>query len=128
MAQTLIDRSLVSCAEPGQERSGRTEGGSTVTKQEAGTRTVKPGFCPGCLSSDAKHRGIGGECAHEWHTIPKTRYLLGPYEDERPVALMSLESAIDHLKAFFHDHDGGDEAHFRIIELSDAEVEAIPEL
>ena len=88
--------------------------------------------CPVCLSETGSIRYQQGQmktpCENAWHDIPRTRYLLGPYDDEFPAALMGLESAIDHLRAFFADQECGDEAHFRIIELTDAEVEAVPEL
>lgn len=58
----------------------------------------------------------------------KKRWLLGPYDDEDPVALMTLDTAISHLKAFFADQEIGDECHFRLIEITDAEVAALPEL
>lgn len=56
----------------------------------------------------------------------KRRYLLGPYDDEAPAALMTLNNAVDHLRAFFFDQEIGDEAHFRLIELTDEEVAALP--
>lgn len=65
--------------------------------------------------------------------IQRKRYLLGPFEDpsDGPKVLMSLESAIDDLRSRFEDTDCtqlGDELTYRVIELSDAEVDALPEL
>jgi len=100
-------------------------------------KKTQPGQCPTCRSwVSSYHAPVKPpdaslphpRCTDGWHETKKTRYVLGPYEDEAPVALMSLESAIDHLKAFFADQESGDEAHFRLIELTDAEVEAVPEL
>lgn len=60
----------------------------------------------------------------------RKRYLLGPFEDpnDTPRVLMSLESALDDLRSWFEDGDVDDEMSYRIVELTDAEVEALPEL
>ena len=60
----------------------------------------------------------------------KKRYLLGPFEDPAngPTVLMCLESAIDDLRDRFADGEIGDELTYRIVEMTDAEAEALPEL
>lgn len=60
----------------------------------------------------------------------KQRYLLGPWEDpnDGPVALMSLDSAIDTLRSYFTEGEAGDEMTFRIVEMTEAEIDALPEL
>lgn len=65
--------------------------------------------------------------------VHRKRYLLGPFEDpsDGPKCLMSLQNAIDDLRSRFEDTgctELGDELTYRVIELSDAEVEALPEL
>lgn len=65
--------------------------------------------------------------------VQRKRYLLGPFEDpsDGPKCLMSLQNAIDDLRSRFEDTgctELGDELTYRVIELSDAEVEALPEL
>lgn len=63
-------------------------------------------------------------------TNPKQRYLLGPFEDpaDGPIALMTLAAAIDDLTSRFEDDEVGDELRYRIVELTDEEVQALPEL
>lgn len=58
----------------------------------------------------------------------KRRYFLGPYEDGDPTALMTLEVALEDLRTWFHDGCPGDEFAYRIVEMTDAEVEKLPEL
>ena len=60
----------------------------------------------------------------------KKRYVLGPWEDpaDGPIALMSLESALDDLRSRFQEGEVGDELTYRVVELTDAEVDALPEL
>jgi hypothetical protein len=59
----------------------------------------------------------------------KKRYILGPFEEpDRPMALMGLQAAMDDLKSRFEEGEVGDECVYRIVEMSDAEVEALPEL
>ena len=59
----------------------------------------------------------------------KKRYLLGPFEDpDVPMALMCLETAVDDLRERFASGDVGDEMRYRIVEMTDSEVDALPEL
>lgn len=60
----------------------------------------------------------------------KRRYLLGPYEDpsDGPIALMTLESAVSDLRSRFEEGEVDDELRYRIVEMTDAEVEELPEL
>lgn len=58
----------------------------------------------------------------------KRRYFLGPYEDGDPVALMTLGTACESLRESLASGDVDDEYTFRVVELTDAEVEALPEL
>jgi hypothetical protein len=59
-----------------------------------------------------------------------TRYFIGPWEDpaDGPKALMSLETALDDLKSRFEVGEVGDELTYRLVEMTDAEVEKLPEL
>lgn len=59
-----------------------------------------------------------------------TRYLVGPFEDpaDGPKALMCLDAALDDLRSRFEEGEIGDELTYRIVEMTDAEVEKLPEL
>ena len=63
-------------------------------------------------------------------TDGKKRYLLGPYEDpaDGPRVLMCLESALDDLRSRFMEDEVGDRIMYEIIEMTDAEADALPEL
>jgi hypothetical protein len=60
----------------------------------------------------------------------KRRYFFGPFEDPTcgPKALMTLESAIMDLRERFEDGEIGDELTYRLVELTDAEVEKLSDL
>jgi hypothetical protein len=60
----------------------------------------------------------------------KKRYVFGPWEDpaDGPIALMSLDAALDDLRSRFEEGEVGDELTYRLVELTDAEVEKLPEL
>jgi len=59
-----------------------------------------------------------------------TRYLVGPFEDPAcgPKALMCLESALDDLRSRYVEGEVGDELTYRIVEMTDAECEKLPEV
>lgn len=60
----------------------------------------------------------------------KKRYVLGPFEDpaDGPTVLMSIGSAVDDLRSRFDEGEVGDELTYRIVEMTDEEVEALPHL
>lgn len=59
----------------------------------------------------------------------KKRYLLGPFDmPDHPQQLMTLDNAIDDLRTWFDELDPGDEVHYRLVEMTDKEVEALPDL
>ena len=60
----------------------------------------------------------------------KKRYLVGPFEDpaDGPRVIMSIESAIDDLRSRFEEGEPGDELTYRLVEMTDDEIERLPEL
>lgn len=60
----------------------------------------------------------------------KKRYFLGPHDDpsDTPRELMTLESAIEDLRTWFSELDPGDTVMYRLVEMTDKEVEALPGL
>lgn len=58
----------------------------------------------------------------------KRRYLMGPFEGNDLRCLMTLETAIEELREFFASEDPGEVVKFKIVEMTDAEVDALPEL
>lgn len=80
---------------------------------------------------EAYGRGFNdGQRAKRGRPGAKKRYLLGPFEDpaDGPNVLMSLENAVDDLRSRFEEGEVGDELTYRVVELTDAEVDALPEL
>lgn len=59
-----------------------------------------------------------------------TRYLVGPFEDpaDGPRALMCLDSALDDLASRYEEGEVDDVLQYRIVEMTDAECEKLPEL
>lgn len=59
----------------------------------------------------------------------KKRYVFGPLDESgEPRVLMCLEAAVDELRSRFEDGEVGDDIQFRIVEMTDAEADALPEL
>jgi hypothetical protein len=60
----------------------------------------------------------------------KRRYVFGPWEDvsDGPVALMSPYVALQDLQSRIDEGEVGDEMRYRIVEMTDTEVDALPEL
>lgn len=58
----------------------------------------------------------------------KQRYFMGPYDSGDPQQVMTLESAIEDLRTWFSELSPGEEVTYRLIELSEAEYEALPKL
>jgi hypothetical protein len=58
----------------------------------------------------------------------KKRYFLGPFDDGEPMALMTLDTALDNLRTNFQECEVDDEFTYRIVEMTDEEVNALPDL
>lgn len=59
----------------------------------------------------------------------KQRYVFGPVnEPSEPGMLMDLDAAKAALTEYFNDCDHGDEIVFRVEDLTDEEVEALPDV